>query len=163
MEEQILELIENLVDGRNEFFTRTVQLTPHASRPQMLSRYMLNEVCILELVNRLYQNNLRSNASSAVVTFTLPANFSDPVIVSPTQAQISAALEDITNSTGNCAICQDAISSGGCRIRHCNHEFHRNCLTNWFGMSVRCPVCRHDIRETGNQSGASIQTPSDEE
>lgn len=161
MEEEILELLQNLVDGRNEFFVRTVQLTPHQSRPQMISRYMLNEVCILELVNRLYQNNLRSNASSAVVTFSLPANFSDPVVVVPTQQQITAALENITSSTSNCAICQDAISSGGCRIRVCQHEFHRNCLTNWFGMSVRCPVCRHDIRE--ESADDSSQTLSDAE
>ena len=161
MEEEILELLHNLVDGRNEFFVRTVQLTPHQSRPQMISRYMLNEVCILELVNRLYQNNLRSNTSSAVVTFSLPANFSDPVVVVPTQQQITAALENITSSTSNCAICQDAISSGGCRIRVCQHEFHRNCLTNWFGMSVRCPVCRHDIRE--ESADDSSQTLSDAE
>lgn len=159
MEEQILELLESMIEGRNDFFIRTMQLTPHQSRPQVLSRYMLNEVCILELMNRVYQNNL-SNPNTTTVTFTLPRNFSDPVVVAPTQTQITAALEDITTSTNNCAICQDAISSGGCQIRHCGHEFHRSCLTNWLGISVRCPVCRHDIRETSNQSGASSQTPS---
>lgn len=161
MEEQIFELLEQMIEGRNDFYNLTMRLTPHQHRPQMLSRYMLNEIVYLEMINRMYQNHQRAN--SAVVTFTLPANFTDPVVVAPTQAQISDAVEDIQTSTNSCAICQDAISSGGCRIRSCRHEFHRNCLTNWFGMSVRCPVCRHDIRESGNQSGGSTQTPSDEE
>lgn len=163
MEEQILELLETFAEGRNDFFVRTMQLTPHQHRPQMLSRYMLNEIVYLEMINRMYQNHLRSQLSSAVVTFALPANFTEPVVVAPTQAQITAAVEDIQTSTNSCAICQDAISSGGCRIQSCRHEFHRNCLTNWFGMSVRCPVCRHDIRESGNLAGGESQTLSDEE
>ena len=162
MEEHILEILETMIEGRNDFFIRTMQLTPHQSRPQMLSRYMLNEVCILELVNRIYQNNI-NNPSTATVTFTLPRNFSDPVVVAPTAIQITTAIEDISASTNNCAICQDAISSDGCKIRHCGHEFHRSCLTNWFGISVRCPVCRHDIREITNPTNVSIQTPSDAE
>lgn len=166
MDIHILEILENMIEGRNDFFIRTMQLTPHTHRPQMLSRYMLNEVCILEILNRIYQNNIgtitdRSNI--ATVTFTLPRDFADAVVVAPTQVQITTALEDIVVSTNNCAICQDAISSGGCKIRHCGHEFHRNCLTNWFGMSVRCPVCRQDVRESLNPSDASSQTPSDEE
>lgn len=160
MEDQVLDILESLVQGRNEFFRRTVQLTHHASRPQILSRYMLNEVVYLELVNRIYTNILRSRDASAVVTFTIPANFSDPVTVSPSQEQIAAALEDIPTSTNNCAICQDAISSGACRIRHCQHEFHRSCLTNWLSMSVRCPVCRYDIRDRGDDAS---QTQTDEE
>ncbi len=160
MEDQLLELLEAIIEGRNDFFIRTMQLTPHQSRPQVLSRYMLNEVCILELLNRLYQNYNRNN-STAVVTFSMPSNFSDPIVVAPTPAQIAAALEDIQTTDSNCAICQDVISSGGCRIRHCSHYFHRSCLATWFGISVRCPVCRHDIRE--EPSGASTQTPSDEE
>lgn len=162
MEQHLLELLEDMIEGRNDFFIRTIQLTPHQNRPQVLSRYMLNEVCILEFMNRIYQNNGTSitNTNTATVTFTLPSNFSEPVAVIPTTAQITTALENITTSTNNCAICQDAISSGGCKIRHCGHEFHRNCLTNWFGISVRCPVCRHDIR---NPLDASNQTPSDAE
>ena len=163
MEEHILELLEGFVEGRNDFFVRTMQLTPHQHRPQMLSRYMLNEIVYLEMVNRIYQNHLRNSLATAVVQLTLPANFTDPVVVAPTQAQITAAVEDIQTSTNSCAICQDVISSGGCRLRSCRHEFHRNCLTNWFGMSVRCPVCRHDIRESENPADGESQTPSDEE
>lgn len=159
MDEHILELIESLIDGRNDFITRTMQLTPHQQRPQMLSRFMLNEICYLEILNRMYQNYARNQLASAVLTFTLPNNFNDPVPVIPSPTQISAALENIDSTTSNCAICQESISSGACRVRQCGHVYHRSCILSWFAVNVRCPVCRHDIREMDRVS----QTHSDEE
>ena len=160
MEEQILEVLESLVEGRNDFFVRTMQLTPHQQRGTMASRYMLNEICFLEIINRIYQNQLRSQ--SAVVTLSIPANFSDPVQVVATQEQINASLQNIDSTTSNCAICQESISSGACKIRQCGHVYHRQCILSWLGMNVRCPVCRHDIRENVEEDQSS-QTPSDEE
>lgn len=162
MESQLLELIGVLAEGRNDFIVRTMQLTPHQQRGAMLSRFMLNEVCYLELLNRIYQNSLRTPPSSAVVTFTIPSNFTDPVPVVPTQAQIDSSLENIPSTTSNCAICQDSISSGGCKIRQCGHVYHQSCILSWFGMNARCPVCRHDIRES-SQEDQSSQTQPDEE
>jgi len=166
MDEQILEMLSEMINGRNDFFIRTVQLTPHQSRPAIVSRYMMNEVVYLEMINRLYQNHLRTQIATNVLTVTLPNNFLDPVAVIPTQAQIDASLEAIESTQSNCAICQDSISSAGARIRHCGHVFHRSCIVNWFGMSVRCPVCRHDIRQEGQASQtqpASEQTSSQPE
>jgi hypothetical protein len=164
MDENFLDILELMIDGRNDFFIRTMQLTPHQQRPSVLSRYMLNEICYLELLNRIYQNSLRQ-ANSTVLTVSIPANFEDNVPVLPTQAQINSSLEDIESTTSNCAICQDSISSGACRIRQCGHVYHRSCLLSWFGMSVRCPVCRHDIREEAPATATDQQdqTPSDEE
>jgi len=147
MDEDILELLGQMIEGRNDFFIRTMQLAPHQSRPAALSRFMMNELVYLEMINRIYQSHIRTNLASTVLAFTLPANYLDPVAVVPTQGQVTTSLEDIESSTTNCAICQDSISSGGARIRQCGHVFHRSCIVNWFGMSVRCPVCRHDIRQ----------------
>jgi hypothetical protein len=160
MEEEILDLMEGLIEGRNDFFTRTMQLTPHAQRGTLLSRFMMNEVCYLEILNRIYQNSTRN---STVVTLSIPTSFSDPVTVTPSQTQINTAIENIESTNSNCPICQDSISSGACRIRHCGHVYHRTCLLSWFGMNVRCPVCRHDIREQGTPEDQSSQTLSDEE
>lgn len=165
MEEQILEVIESLVEGRNAFFVRTMQLTPHQQRGAMASRYMLNEICFLEIINRIYQNQLRNQTTSAVLTVSIPAGFEDNVPVLPTQQQISSSLENITSTSSNCAICQDSISSGACKIRQCGHVYHRSCILSWFAMNVRCPVCRHDIRGEARESETdrSSQTLSDEE
>lgn len=162
MEEQVFELLETLAAGRNDFVVRTMQLLSHQQRASMLSRFMLNEACYLELINRVYQNQLRTQTGSAVVTFTIPTNFNESVPVVPTQEQINSSLQNIESTTTNCAICQDSISSGGCRIRQCGHVYHRSCLLSWFGMNVRCPVCRHDIRES-SQADQQDQTQPDEE
>jgi hypothetical protein len=159
MDEQVLELLEQMIEGRNQFFNRG-GIVPHNQRAAMMSRFMLNEVCYLEMINRIFQHHSRNQLASTILTFALPNNnFSDPVAVVPTQAQITSSLENIVSTTANCAICQDAISSGGCRIRQCGHVYHRSCILSWFALNVRCPVCRHDIREGGQED----QTQTDEE
>ena len=75
-----------------------------------------------------------------------PGAFDDVPIV-PTTAQLMAAFEhDVTIADTNCAVCQEAVSTGT-RLRNCQHVFHRGCITQWLGTSARCPVCRDDVRE----------------
>lgn len=170
IDERVLELVENLLENRGNFFNRdTIRTLDWHSRSQLMNRYMLNELMITELINRVYMNNIQARSAAATL-ITLATNplgntttFFDPVPVTPTTAQINAALHDSPNVSGTCSICQDAISSGGTQIRHCGHAYHRDCIVNWFGMSVRCPVCRHDIRQVTpvNQTFvASSGTPS---
>ena len=80
--------------------------------------------------------------------------FSAPVIVAPTAEQIDAGSEIVSDLSGTylanpCAICQDAlIPNDICRrLRACGHVYHRSCIDQWYLRSVRCPTCRHDIRE----------------
>jgi len=153
MEERLLEVIDNLIDGRNDFFTRTYSQTHHSNRASIMSRFMLNEMCYLEMMNRIYNSYSRSQA---VVTLSIPQNFLDPVPVAASSQQISDSLVDIGASGTNCAICQESVSSDAVRIRHCAHDFHRSCISSWFSLSPRCPVCRHDIR----QEVPASQTPS---
>ena len=44
-----------------------------------------------------------------------------------------------------------------CQIRHCNHIFKTDALMNWFNRNVRCPVCRHDLR---NYESPSQEVPA---
>lgn len=78
-------------------------------------------------------------------------NFTDPVIVRPTQAQINAgtSIVNVTNTNELCAICQESLALEGMRVRkinHCNHMFHDNCISTWLNTHVNCPTCRHDVR-----------------
>ena len=75
----------------------------------------------------------------------------EPVIVRPTADQIAAgtAIEVMDAEEDVCAICQDEIPLGSQvrTIRVCDHRFHVGCIDTWFQRDVRCPSCRHDIRE----------------
>ncbi len=86
---------------------------------------------------------------------TLPLDL-ESVLVRPSARQLEDASEldtptsPFTISEGEtCAVCQEALETGSLRrLRHCSHAFHRACIDTWFLRNVRCPICRHDIRET---------------
>ena len=163
MNEQILDVLEKLAEARGEFLTNeTVRAINFPYRVNIIGRFLNTEAAIVELVNRIHATQIYGDFTQALLTVTLPAgaggiarNFSDPVPVVASTNQINAGLEAIPTASSPCAICQEPISSGGVRIRVCQHEYHRACIVNWFSMSVRCPVCRHDIRETGPEAQTS--------
>ena len=83
-----------------------------------------------------------------------------PVTVAPTDRQIRDSTELIQYNTifdpasasepqyTRCPISHEefTINSRVYRIRHCGHYFEPSSLLTWFRTSVRCPVCRYDIR-----------------
>ena len=82
-------------------------------------------------------------------------NSMENVIVRPSLEQINAAstvfnmptTPDISDTT--CTVCQDTMepSVPVRRLNTCHHQFHKSCIDTWFERSVRCPVCRRDIRD----------------
>jgi len=101
--------------------------------------------------NSIYQILLRPSIPR------LPRNFMEPVIVRPTDEQITAAtrLGSPNDPTEVCAICQETIEDNqpARLINYCEHWFHTNCIDVWFQQNVHCPVCRHDIRILEDVSG----------
>lgn len=164
----ILSMLEEMIEGRNNFLsTQTLRAIPFTYRPSMMARFMNNEALYIEFINRVYMNSIQTRAAAtALITLTMPnmvGNFLDPVTVAPTTAQINRSLENTESTTSSCAVCQDAISSGACRIRQCGHVYHRACIVTWFSTSVHCPVCRYDIRSespAAQTSSDGEQTPS---
>jgi len=100
--------------------------------------------------NSIYQILLRPSIPR------VPRNFMEPVIVRPTQEQITAAtrLGSPNDPSEVCTICQDTIEANqpARLINYCEHWFHTNCIDVWFQQNVHCPVCRHDIRILDNVS-----------
>jgi len=159
-DENIFAILELMLEGRNGFLNNSIRAIDYNARSNIISRYMLNDAVMLDFLNRMY---VQRTPLTTFVTLTLPnnPNFMDPVSVTASAEQIENALEVVGSANTSCAICQDAITTNGVEIRHCSHSFHRTCITNWFAMSVRCPVCRHDIREANpgaQTSPASSQT-----
>ena len=166
MEEQVLSILEGLVESRNTFFARTIDRFRPTSRDGAFNRFLTSETLLVELASRIYTNHIIPPNPSLVIN--IPANFmdtfSEPVPVVPTSAQILQNVETIDMSIPStqmqCAICQDNIMHTASRIRQCGHTYHSDCLTSWLSMSVRCPVCRHDIREAVPRSAASTVAPA---
>jgi len=77
------------------------------------------------------------------------------VIVRPTQAQIDIASEsfeydgtfELLNTQCPITMCEFQIGDRIRRIHYCRHSFQEESFLSWFQNHVRCPICRHDIRE----------------
>lgn len=161
------DLLADLMDGRNDLFQRTLNMVPHRDRTIVLNGMLMNEYAYISLLTRIHSSYNRNQTMTAFITVSNPnlTGFTDPVPVLPSSTHIINAVsyETVSGSGNDCAICQESITGEMARLRHCRHVYHRTCLTTWFQSSVRCPVCRHDIRETGQEDGtspASTQTSS---
>lgn len=142
--------------------TRSLRPEPRIS-VEILQEDLGLENQALSLLNLM---NLLSGVPSLPRAPRQPNSFMEPVIVRPTAEQIESGstrafpLEDTT-----CAICQDSIpvNQMARRLNVCGHTFHISCIDQWFGRDVRCPTCRHDIRETAAQPSQAEQEEEEEE
>ena len=128
--------------------------------------------------------NIRTNVSQPVrydhvLTYTLPynrnnifgpnteelfSNLFQNVVVRPTPEQIDNASEHIVYDSSmnlinqRCPITLEEFEVGNnlIRLNHCGHTFMENSFTNWFQSNVRCPVCRHDIRENNDNQPTTV-------
>ena len=142
-----LEILRNLSTARAEFFARAAM---YRRRDQLTRQFLETEVAYMDTM-------VRQQPVTITFPINIPANFMEPVPVLPTQQQIAnEVLDHISSSQQTCSICQDSIVSDGVKLRVCQHVYHRSCIQTWFGASVRCPVCRRDIRED-----PATQTSSD--
>lgn len=89
-----------------------------------------------------------------------------PVFPSPEQIENSTTtmhFQDISNPMNTtCPITMETFSPSQIvvKINHCGHIFNQTHLHSWFRTHVRCPVCRHDVRDdvSGNVSSAEEST-----
>lgn len=103
---------------------------------------------------RPFANNNQDWLTNLIMSMNQPQ---ENVIVAPTTQQIEDATEDIIFNEENyplinetrCPITLEDFQENQVltRIRICGHVFSQEPFRNWFRQSVRCPVCRHDIRD----------------
>lgn len=136
------------------------------SREQLLAIHQRNNATMMGLLRMQIAIQASPNVTyTATIPLNLPTGWNDPVVVHPTEAQITAATQEVTDesaTTSNCAICQESLSPAHIRLTHCGHTFHNQCITEWFTRSVHCPNCRHDVREVDPPAPTSadqVHTP----
>ena len=148
-----MDTLRNLIEGRNLFFRRSIYQFRNG-RENITRLYLENERQILLALQR---RTVEERPLTINIPIQAPAGFFDPIPVLPSAEDIESSIRRIERADGSvCAICQDAVVSGGSELVHCSHHFHDSCIRQWFETSVRCPVCRHDIR-----MGQATQTSPD--
>lgn len=152
--------IMNAITHTDRVVFQSLRLLETSHRPRVISQYLHNTS---RLIGILSEHMRRPAITRMVVNVPLnmdiSGNFFDPVAVVPTAEQIQTAVEQVAVAPDTvCAICQEPITTTASRIRHCNHCFHRECISEWFTMNSRCPMCRHDIRESALQTTPSQTT-----
>ena len=120
--------------------------------------------------NNVNRNNLQSPLTHMIpmfgpLTFQPPSNNNNleqlfqqalqPVPIRPTNEQIERATEErrfdeiLQPINDTCPITRNRFNNSDnvLQILECRHCFTPNSLRTWFESSVRCPICRYDIRE----------------
>lgn len=138
-----VDFLDRLLESRNHFFRR-IHLFPVQNRSAISNTLLMNEDSYLEILS-----SMMNTETEVEVTFQ------EPVAVVATPEQISHAIMSVSDTTQNCSVCQEIISSDCVKLRVCGHFYHRACIEQWFRASVRCPMCRHDIREAETSSDAT--------
>lgn len=167
-EYDILDVVRELLETDRTFYG-ILRLLDGGTRNHIVAAHMRNNTALIALL-RMYM--AQPAATNVVLNIPIRAadlsgNFFDNVPVVPTFEQIQAAVElHVGVHDTSCSICQEPVESAT-RIRACGHCFHSDCISQWFTMNARCPMCRHDIRdlraentEVNNESGS---VHSDEE
>ena len=112
----------------------------------LIPRNLQADLSLIDLIHTTLNGTLHNT--------TIP-NLSDPVIVRPSAEEVdhNTTIEIMDSEEEICAICQDRMEPGSevrC-LNACDHRFHIGCIDTWFQGNVRCPVCRHDVREPVEQ------------
>jgi hypothetical protein len=119
----------------------SIRYFPEDTRATVLLQHQVNNSGMIALLRTSL-----AQPTSMVINLPYPDDLADvPVLATATQIA-DATTAGITVTDADCAICQDTVTMVT-KINHCGHGFHDTCIQNWFTRSVRCPVCRWDIRE----------------
>ena len=139
----VIAVIRELLESETSFF-RTAVGMPEPQRTRSIGNRARMTQDILALLRVIITPP--PTTQRFVVNIPLREDTFEDVPVLPTANHLAAALEhDIPFNDSNCAVCQESMESGT-RLRNCGHGFHTACITNWFSMNPRCPVCRDDVR-----------------
>lgn len=63
-----------------------------------------------------------------------------------------------SNNTTTCSVCMENFVKEDTLLKiGCGHAFHKDCLLPWLQTNNTCPVCRHELDATSDQTQEQIQ------
>ena len=151
-----LDVLQGIMETDRAFYQALRFL--NSNREQLLATHQRNTAAAMSLIRLHALRGTRTVQYTATIPLNFPVGWDEAVPVRATAAQIAAGSAVVTVDDAeptNCSICQETLSSTHTRLTHCGHRFHTSCIAEWFTQSVSCPMCRHDIRETGSPAPTS--------
>ena len=142
-----------IIQRDHDLFTRNVR-SRNINNQNIFNRTNVNP---LNNISPMFGSiDLQSNTTNPV-TFGLEQWIQSlqPVTIIPTPEQIQRAtiirpFQDIINPPNDtCPITRNGFNNSDqvLQIIECRHCFTPDSINRWFQTSVRCPICRYDIRE----------------
>jgi hypothetical protein len=143
----VIAVVRDLIESETAFF-RTAVAIPEPQRSRILANRSRMAQDILSLMRILVSPPAPQQRFVVNIPLDINAPEFEPVLVTPSATQIASAMETgaAPPVDGLCAICQEGFAVPCARLVRCGHYFHGGCITQWFSSSVRCPVCRDDVR-----------------
>jgi hypothetical protein len=59
--------------------------------------------------------------------------------------ELTGTFHETSAACGECVICLGGGSDLWWRSSSCGHSFHVNCISPYFDLDSRCPLCRAEI------------------
>ena len=142
-----------IIQREHDLFTRNVR-SRNINNQNIFNRTNVNP--LNNIIPMFGSIDLQSNTTNPV-TFGLEQWIQSlqPVTIVPTPEQIQRAtiirpFQDIINPPNDtCPITRNGFNNSDqvLQIIECRHCFTPDSINRWFQTSVRCPICRYDIRE----------------
>ena len=142
-----------IIQREHDLFTRNVR-SRNINNQNIFNRTNVNP--LNNIIPMFGSIDLQSNTTNPV-TFGLEQWIQSlqPVTIIPTPEQIQRAtiirpFQDIINPPNDtCPITRNGFNNSDqvLQIIECRHCFSPDSINRWFQTSVRCPICRYDIRE----------------
>ena len=158
-----LHAIHDLTESDRGFFN-IVRYLDSNTRNHLVAAQMRNTNLALQILRTsLSQETMVMNVPLGEILGRGAQNFMDPVPVVPTTTQVRAGTEIVTTAPPDthCSICQEPVTGVHMSIRQCGHRFHQACIRQWFEVNPRCPVCRHDVRESRDLQSSDSDSDND--
>lgn len=133
---------------------RYVQREPdtHEFHVRLSEPVTLNELSSPGYLSNLFSNLGRSSQEEASEDTSLKLINNNTELLVHTEDQpvyCSICREDI-NTTENNNIKR--------KITHCGHVFHQKCLDKWFENRKTCPICRHRLGTSNNNTATDVNS-----
>ena len=152
-------LIGNNMTSSNRFFNRSYRNNNNRNRNTNGRRpYIYYDLSNPIDRSTYISDETNNNNNNQDITDFLTTFLNSTVPVRPSQEQINNAsrlvrYSEISNpNSTSCVISLEPFESNDNvrQLHHCGHIFFPDQFNQWFSNHVRCPVCRHDIRNYTN-------------